>query len=387
MNRFIHLIACLWVCAGLAACSNPVDEPEPEVERNQYRIVGYVHSAAISSADAARLTHINYAFANVRDSTVVLESGRDATNLDRLARLKLQYPNLKILLSVGGWDWSANFSDAALTPTSREQFARSAVDLMVAHNLDGLDIDWEYPGQKGKDNVYRPEDKENFTLLLERLRVHLDEQSLLDGRGGDQSYELTIATGANAAYLAHTDLRAAQVYLDAVNVMTYDFHGGWSNTTGHHANLFPSQQAGAFASAEGSTYDQLQAGVPRNKLVLGVAFYGYEWADVDSVNHGLYQSFVGETATYSFSKLRAAYIDQNGFERHWDEAAKAPYLWNADAKVFISYEDEQSLEYKAEYVRSQGFGGIMYWEHSHDLSGSLLQTLHQGLNGGAVIQP
>lgn len=386
MKQSIRLIGWIGLFVGLTACSSI------RVPGNQdYRIVGYVHGprgATVQPADAVRLTHINYAFANVRDGAVVLEDPNDPANLAQLIELRRQNPNLRILLSVGGWSWSENFSDAALTEASRTKFARTGVALMVRHNLDGLDIDWEYPGQKGEDNVYRPEDKQNFTRLLQTLRAHLDRQSRRDGRMGSNRYELTIATGANKTYLAHTDLRSAHIFLDAVNIMTYDYYGSWTTNTGHHTNLYASKQSDPFATSSAeAVQDHLDAGVPAQKLVLGVAFYGYGWTGVTNSNRGLYQPYSGETQSYTFADLRSRYIDQNGFVRYWDTEAQAPYLWNADDHVFITYDDERSLQRKTNFVRARGLGGVMYWEYSGDTGGRLLNTLHKGLNRRTSAQP
>lgn len=375
----IRMIGGITLLVSVTACSalRPTGTKD-------YRVVGYVHGPQgvdVDPLDAMRLTHINYAFANVRDGGVVLEYDSDTAHLAQLRALKAHNPNLKILLSVGGWTWSENFSDAALTEASRATFARSAIALMVHHNLDGLDIDWEYPGQKGEDNVFRPEDKDNFTLLLKTLRTHLDRQSRRDGRRGNERYELTIATGASATYLAHTNLREAQVYLDGVNIMTYDFYGSWTTHTGHHANLYPSaRELYAGTSVVAAVERHLDAGVPREKLVVGTAFYGYGWTNVQAANQGLYQPYEGEATAYGFDTLTNTFIDQNGFVAHWDDEAKAPYLWNADSTQFISYENERSLRYKADFVKDKGLAGVMYWAHSHNADGRLLQVLHQTLH-------
>jgi len=209
-RRPLRVVACAFALTALAAGLTACDEArEGHATAETYRLVGYLlgpRGGEVREADAARLTHINYAFANVRNDSVVLGSPDDPA---RLAALRAGHPELRILLSVGGWSWSENFSDAALTEASRETFAQSAVALMTRFALDGLDIDWEYPGQPGEDNVYREADRENFTLLLRTLREHLDRQSLRDGRAEGRRYELSIAAGAGEEYLAHTDLGAA----------------------------------------------------------------------------------------------------------------------------------------------------------------------------------
>lgn len=115
------------------------------------------------------LTHINFAFANIKDGKVIEGNEKDGEILKSLMRLKVN-DSLKILISVGGWGWSGNFSDAVLTERSREIFANSGIAFMQKYKLDGIDLDWEYPGQVGAGNVFRPEDKQHFTSVLKLLR-------------------------------------------------------------------------------------------------------------------------------------------------------------------------------------------------------------------------
>ena len=371
-------LALMMLVAGLTACD---EGRESGASGEALRLIAYLHSPRgvdVRDVDAAKLTHINYAFANVRNDSVVLESPDDPARLARLTALRDRHPNLRILLSVGGWSWSENFSDAALTEASRETFAQSAVALVTRHHLDGLDIDWEYPGQPGEDNVYREADRENFTRLLRTLREHLDRQSDRDGRAEGRRYELTIAAAAGERYLAHTDLRAAAAYLDFINLMTYDFHGPWTERTGHHANLYPPSGVAA-ASGAAAVEALLREGIPAQKIILGAAFYGYAWRGVHPENDGLFQPYGGPVESLPFHELAARYIDRNGYERHWDDAAKAPYLWQSDSLVFISYEDEASLREKGRYVRAKGLGGVMYWEHTGDADGTLLSALYEAL--------
>ena len=125
-----------------------------------------------------RISHINYAFVDVKDNRAWLHNeATDTINLRKLSELKKQKPDLKILISVGGWSWSKNFSDAVLTDTSTRNFANSAVAIVAKYNLDGVDIDWEYPGMIGDSNMYRPEDREHYTLLFKYLRVFVFENS------------------------------------------------------------------------------------------------------------------------------------------------------------------------------------------------------------------
>jgi chitinase len=183
------------------------DAPDPDPP---YRIVGYVTGGAdIWDVDAEKLTHVNYAFAQVSEAdTIYFRNEKAPQHLAQLQALKAHNPDLKLLVSVGGWG-AKNFTDAALTDSSRTRFARSAVRMVKQYGLDGVDIDWEFPGQAVGGIEARPEDKRNFTLLLKTLRTHLDSLSAERGRVGDDRYLLTIASNDNEAYFEHTEMETA----------------------------------------------------------------------------------------------------------------------------------------------------------------------------------
>jgi chitinase len=349
-------------------------------EQPKYMIIGYVFGPAeVYAMSAEKLTHINYAFALVsKEGDIVLNNLDSPARLSQLQALKAKNPSLKIILSVGGWG-ADNFSDAALTETSREKFARSAVGLVKRYALDGIDLDWEYPGQPGPGIKYRSEDKENFTFLLKAVRQHIDALSDERVRKGTDRYTLSIASAAGD-YFKHTEMDKVHIYLDWINIMTYDFYTSAAKTTGHHTGLSRSLSAGdSIDYAEASIRQHLDAGIPRRKLVVGAAFYGRAFTGVNPQNNGLYQPYERFASVYSYSALARDFINKQGFKRLWDEAAKAPFLWNADSATFITYEDPDSLKAKAEFVKLHRLGGIMYWEHSHDPAELLLSTIFEHL--------
>ncbi len=337
-------------------------------------VVGYVagwSGMSMDQVDVTKLTHINYAFANIHNGQIRFELPTDSANLAQLVAMKSQNPDLKILVSIGGWVWSDQFSDAALTDSTRQRFASSAIDLMLKHRLDGLDLDWEYPGQIGEDNVFRPEDKHNFTLLLNEIRQQLDALP----QSADQHFLLTIASGANQDYIDHTELGEAHKLLDFINIMTYDLYSGLDYTTGHHSNLSPSNftndaSRDVYASVDG----HIKAGVPVEKIVLGIPFYGRLWKGVAPQNNGLYQPAQTAGSIIDYNVIVDNYLNK-GFERFWDESAQAPYLWSGDSAIFISYEDPQSLALKLEYIDKKKLGGAMFWEYSLDKDGELLNKI------------
>ena len=345
-------------------------------------IIGYVFvkNALVDPAQIAadRLTHINYAFANIREGQVVEGFDHDAENLAALTGLRREHPELHVLISVGGWTWSGGFSDAALTPESRARFVASAVDVLRRHDLDGVDVDWEYPGQPGIGNTYRPEDKGNFTALMKELRRGLDRE----GAAAHRRYLLTFAAGASRTFIAQTQLDKLQALVDYVNLMTYDFREAGGDAAGHHANLFLNPADDRQQSTDRAAREFLGAGVPAAKLVLGVPFYGRAWGDVGADAHGLYQpgSKPVERIDTSYGQIAASLVGRDGFVRYWDPDAQAPYLWNADRRIFISYDDPESMRLKARYILDHHLAGAMFWQYSDDPSGALLQALFSGLH-------
>lgn len=347
-------------------------------------IIGYVTGDGWTKEqiDPNKVTHINYAFA-VPAATGELAplTTKDSINLATLTSLKATNKSLKLLISVGGWGGCKYFSDAALTDASRRRFANSAVALLKKHHLDGVDIDWEYPAQVGAGNIFRPADKQNYTLFLKAIRDRLDEQGKLDKRVGANHYLLTSATGADTAFVSHTELGKAQRYLDYVNIMTYDLYHGNDKVTGHHSNLYQSAKGDQSRNSSADAVEgHIRAGVPASKIVLGLPFYGRGWADVRAQDNGLYQPAAGKHSFISHDELVDKYISKNGFVRYWDADAKAPYLWNATSRTFISYADEESFMPKLAYIKSKKLAGVMFWEYMYDVRhDKLLNVVVKGL--------
>jgi chitinase len=366
--RFSLLLAALFLFTTMPAASAHAQDKV---------IIAYVFPRdrvlAADEVNARKLTRINYAFANIKDGEIIEGFSHDAENFAILDALKKDNPSLRILVSVGGWTWSGNFSDAALTPKSRARFIASAVRFVERYHLDGLDIDWEYPNQVGNGNKFRPEDKHNFTLLLAELRQRFDsEQKRIHRR-----LYTSIATGASQKFLDNTEMDKVQHYVDTINLMTYDFYVG-GPTTGHDAPLFHNPADPKNVSAERSVDLYLQAGVFEKKIVLGVPFYGRSWGEVPSVNNGLFQPGKAARGVH-FSYPELPNLLATGFVRYWDQTASVPFLYNPSTQVFITYEDPQSLAAKCRYVHQHHHGRVMFWEYSNDSTGILLDAVHAGL--------
>ena len=379
-TRAIRNLLLLCFIAGivLLSCARALDA---QAGQRQPQVIAYVfpQEGLLKPGDVAvqKLTRINYAFANIKDGKIVTGYPNDAANFATLNTMKKENPSLKILVSVGGWLWSGNFSETMLTEHSRKVFIDSVVAFIEKYNLDGLDIDWEYPALPGATNHFRPEDTKDYTAVLRELRERFNREEKKLHR---QLY-LSVATGGEENFLAHTEMGEVQKYVDSVNLMSYDYHEpSPGSVTGFNAPLYMNLKDPKPVSADASVRAYEAAGVPASKIVLGVPFYGHAWSDVPDVNHGLFQK--GEPAPNTFTKygdIVANLIDpmkpDNGYVRYWDPVSKVPYLYNAEKRIFVSYDDPESMALKAQYAVDHKLGGMMFWDYSGDPSGVLLSTI------------
>lgn len=357
----------------------------------------YQRDYQVSDLPADKLTHAFYGFAKIDnngevglfDKYAAVEKGKDWNNPDKIAgnfgqmaQLKAENPHLKTMISIGGWTLSSKFSDVALTDASRKKFAISAVDFMKEYGFDGIDIDWEYPVGGGKPgNVNRPEDKHNYTLLLEELDKQIQVQEAQD----NQDYLLTIASPAGFDKVENYELAEMSKHLDWFNVMTYDYHGAWENTTNHNAGLYantndPSSLGGKY-NVDSTIQDYLNAGVSADKIVMGAPAYGRTWQGVSGNNDGLFQSASGagegtwEKGVIDYKDLHNKLETDKSYVRYWDDQAKVPYVYNAQKGFFSTYEDTESLGYKLDYVKDNSLGGMFFWDASSDLPGNSSDSL------------
>lgn len=328
-------------------------------------ILGYATNQGllmITEEDARRLTHINLAFGILTDGLLDMQRLPD---IGRIQQVRQWNPDIKIVLSVGGWT-AGGFSTMAMTDAGRRAFAKSVVEVMEIHGLDGVDMDWEYPcnGSAGID--YDPKDRENFTYLLEALREAVGDRIV------------SIAAGAGEYFIRDTEMEKVAAICDYVQLMTYDMRSGFCTEAGHHTSLYHTAGDSQEISTETTVRMFEKAGVPREKIVIGAAFYSRRWGGVPDTDRGLLQQAqtVGEYGP-GYAELVREYIDKNGWVRHWDDEAKAPYLFNGNE--LISYDDPQSIRYKCRYVLKEGLLGIMYWEHSCDDTHTLLAEMYDEL--------
>lgn len=378
LNLAAQLLFVLAPSIFLTSCKSGEKKEEVAETATKPVVIGYVggfHGLLNTERiEANKLTHINYAFVNVQGGKAFLTNEKtDSTNFRKLKLLKGQNPDLKILISIGGWAWSENFSDAVLTDASRKIFAKSSVDIIKKYELDGVDIDWEYPGMMGEEgNVFRPEDKQNFTLMFKAIRSELD---LLEEETGKKKL-LTTAVPGFVEFLNVTEMGKAQEFLDYVNLMTYDLFQG--DTVVHHASLYPSDIYKTAKSADNAFKAFTAAGVPAGKLVMGLPFYGRMFT-VAKLEKGLGQKQTAQEYLDGYTYIKDSLVNKKGFKEYRDPIAKAPYLLNATTGQVLSYDDEESVREKCKYVLDKKMGGVMFWEYDSDPKHYLLDEIDKSL--------
>jgi chitinase len=371
-----------------------------------WRLIGYyaqwaTYARNYEPADipATKLTHINYAFVELSNTGELysIDSYADfqkvypaknglpaqtweqaeknlAGNFGRLRDLKVLYPNLKILISLGGWGWDGPFSGVAADPVKRAAFAASCAVWVSQQGMDGIDIDWEYPSAG---------DRDNFTAMLQEVRTQLNALGQQDGK----PYYLTVAAPAGQGNMGGFDIAAVAGMVDWINLMTYDYHGStWENATGFNAPLYadstdPFPDKDTFnLNCTVSAY--LTGGAPAGKLNMGMALYGRSWEAVPNVNHGLFQTGQagpnqgtnGNWESGMFDYWRVVQLSQDGqHNRYWNDSSKVPFLYGPNITsglsggMFVSYDDPQSIGEKVRYLKDKGLGGAMFWELSGDI--------------------
>lgn len=335
---------------------------------NKPMVISYYAGSAqrLDSFDAREMTHIIYCFGHLKGNCFHLESNKDTLLIQKMVGMKQKNPQLKVLLSLGGWGGCATCSDAFSTETGRIEFARSVKETSNFLGADGIDLDWEYPVIEGyPGHAFKPEDKEHFSLLVKALRDELGQQAVISFAAGGFQQFIDQAV----------DWNAVMPLVDFVNMMTYDLVNGYATTTGHHTPLYstPKQKE----SADNAIAQLIDKGVAPEKIVIGAAFYSRVWEKVPPQNNGLYQPGVFKTAI----AFRQFPQEMKGFKIFWDSTAKAPYAYNKAKGLFATFDDKRSIAAKTQYVLQHRLGGIMYWELASDLaSNGLLHAINNTLD-------
>lgn len=325
---------------------------------NLVPIVGEYTLGNPRNIDPNFLDFVIYAFVEIDSSGQLVVP--TPTYLRSLVRLRDVNPNIQVIAAIGGWG-AEGFSDAALTPKSRYDFSRNVQNLIYEYNLDGIDIDWEYPGSSASGIKSRPEDRENFTLLLTALRDVL----------GDETWISVAGTGDNDYLRRSAEIDKIAPIITHFNLMSYDFTAGETgdNAKRHQANLFDSDLSLPGYSVDFMVKNLIDAGLPSEKLLLGIPFYGR----------------FGATITRSYDELRRAYINKNGYQYNFDNDAKVPYLIK-DGEFAMSFDNEVSTFLKSQYALQNCLGGIFSWQSTFDQANVLLRAMYESINNPVVYE-
>lgn len=339
---------------------------KPHSAGRELSVIAYYSGDAreIDRYDVRKLTHLIFSFSRLKGNTLYV-SPQAGLILKKLVSLKKKNASLKVSLAFAGWGGCRNCSDLFRADNNRKAFAASVKRIIQQHRLDGIDIDWEYPAIQGPiGHPFSKDDKQNFTLLMQELR-----KSIGDGK------ELTVATGAFTEFLQQSiEWSKVAAVVDRFHLMTYDLVNRNSKVTGHHAALYSAN--GQPESTDNALRYLDSLGIPRNKLVIGAAFYARVFQQVGSTRNGLGQActFKGFVTYRSFA---STFSKANGYAYFWDEAAKAPWYYNAGKKLFATFDDKRSVQSKTQYAINKKLNGIMFWELRQDLpAGGLLDAIH-----------
>lgn len=304
------------------------------------------------NVDPRFLDAVIYAFVEINpDGTLLVPT---PNYLNYLLSLKNSKPSLKIIAAIGGWG-AEGFSDAASTPRSRYDFARNVNELINDYGLDGIDLDWEYPGSSAAGIKSSPQDRENFTLLITAIRDVIGDDAWLSVAGtGDSGYTTRSAEIDKIAPL-----------ITHFNLMSYDFTAGETGERGrrHQANLYDSNLSLPSYSVDAMVQNLINNGMPSEKILLGVPFYGR----------------LGATTTASYDELRRNYINKNGYDYRFDDTAKVPYLVK-DGQFAMSFDNDLSIYIKGQYVLNNCLGGIFSWTSTFDQANILARAMYESIN-------
>lgn len=339
--------------------------------KQAYKIIAYATGRAetIKQYPVEKLTHIIFCFLKIQNDTLVFRDSAQQNSLLQLVALKTAYPDLKIMVSIGGWSGCSFCSDLFANDEHRRNFAKTTVALFKQYGIDGLDLDWEYPAIEGfPGHKFTAADKDNFTELLKALRYEIGKD-----------YLLTFAAGGFVKYLEQSiDWDTVVPLVDFVNLMTYDLVGGYATVTGHHTPLH-NQLPGEESTSRCVNW-LLDRKVPAEKLIAGAALYARVWENVPDTNHGLYQTGKFKRGV-AYSDFENYFSDTSGYKYYWDKKAKAPYQYSSSQKLFATFDDKRSIKAKIKFIRRKKLGGIMFWELAQDIrGGGLVDVMYKGLH-------
>jgi chitinase len=325
-------------------------------DKNDVAVIAYYagRTTMIDSFEVEKLTHLIFSFCHLRGNSLSVDNGRDSATILRMVALKKRNPQLKIILSLGGWGGCKTCSSVFSTKKGRRIFSKSTKELSNYFGTDGIDLDWEYPTIAGfPGHAYGPEDKPNFTALIKQLRKKLGKRK-----------EISFAAGGFSFYIdSSVEWKKIMPMINRVNLMSYDLVSGFSMVSGHHTPLYSTPKQ--IESVDNGVKKLIAAGVPPGKIAIGAAFYARLFEVSDTSDNGLYKParfYHG----LSYSRFSDTINVNNGFIQYWDTIAHAPYAFNIERKLMATYDDTTSIKLKTDYVIKNNLNGIMFWQLAED---------------------
>lgn len=319
--------------------------------------------------DAKLCTHVIYAFGTLKDHKLTLSEDKEkdeAARFESLMKLREKNPDIKILLAIGGWAFgSTPFKELTGNTFRMNQFVYESIEFLREHKFNGLDVDWEYP--RGAD------DRASYVNLLKELRLAFEGEAKTSG---EPRLLLTAAVPASfEAIAAGYDVPEISKYLDFINVMTYDFHGQWERQVGHNSPLKPLEGATSYQkklTVEYSSKEWVKQGAPKEKLMIGMPTYGRSFTLVDPTKFdiGAPASGGGDPGKYTAEAGFMSYYEVCDFLKKdnttlvWDNEQQVPFAYRDDQ--WVGFDDERSLKMKMDWLKEDGYGGIMIWSIDMD---------------------
>ncbi|GAB6988190.1 hypothetical protein JCM16418A_02400 [Paenibacillus pini] len=319
------------------------------------------------------------AFAKINKTNVYfdLDPAKNEAIKQNIKKLKENNKKTSFILGIGGYK-ADGFSDASMDG-NRYFFTESMIALVKELDLDGIDIDWEYPAfDSWNTTKARTEDTKNFTNLMKELKEKLD---ILPRK--NKNYYLSFAAGNEDWYFENVEVTKVEKYVDFINVMSYDLTGAWSDTTGYNSNLFKDKQEKSKTSVDRIINLFIDHDIDPSKLLLGIPAYSYGWENVKSSpdDHGAFSTGKPidiNKVDLSYKTIKEKYLNKDGFKRYYDDTAKTAYLY--DGSTFITYEDQEALQAKIKYIKDKKLAGAMVWEYSQDSDHGIVDYLSDNLN-------
>ena len=327
-------------------------------QQKDFSVIAYYAGpvARLDSFPIGKLTHLIFSFGHLNGNRLQIDNEGDSACIRKMVSYKQRYPKLKIILSLGGWGACEHCSGVFASEKGRDEFARSVKQLNEYFHTDGIDLDWEYPAIAGfPGHTYSPNDRDNFTALVQKLRAVLGNK-----------YEISFAAGGFDQFIDQSiDWKKVMPIANRVNVMTYDLTHGASDTSGHHTPLYSTLSQKQ--STDNAVRALLAKGVPASKIVIGAAFYGrlFVIKSNEVKNNGLYEP-TKFSHGFSYARMCDTISAANGFTKYWDDVAKAPYAYNSRRKLLATYDDDRSMRLKTQYAIQHKLGGIMFWQLADD---------------------